>query len=360
MKGIDTLPPGPLLKGYEFRITYYEQPIDEMYRSTVTARLMAGMSPLQAVQGTPLTVDKAKRWRDHLKLSRKDEKKQFRLVGDKGCDGYDIVTMFYQQKMTYRDIAQAVGCSIATVFRMLKAMDVNDARAFRSKNKTQRMVNHLKKAGSVRASKVKKEKEDPGYRKYRIFVKNRGHKYLPVYQDIANGMTAAAACRKHKVVYQSALKHFKKHQRLSNQFLEFGHKVGHKIFVTRAMWGYWEKAAQKEGIIMLDWIKKHLNAAASRHAGNQPRDNGPKAGYNRVPEIADARGEVRSLLQGVRSVHERPAPAESDASCPRTEDVPGSVDAARAEQGLGADAASTEVDHQHGSERKANQHGQDC
>lgn len=358
MKGIDTLPPGPLLKNYDFSITYYEQPIDELYRATVTSRLMAGMTPLQAVRGTPLTVQKAVRWRNHLNLTRKDEKAEYRTIGTTELDGFDIVHLFYHEKLSMREIARIAGCGSTAIFHALKRMGVNDAREFRRKHVSRSQKAIARKATAARKVKAAKWRANPWNSKYEKWLKKRGYKLLPAYEDIANGMPIYHALKKHRISYKTARHNFKKWQKRLGKFLEYGERTTYGIRVTRVMWQTWEKAAKEEDIIVLDWIKKHLNRAASRHAGSQPTDYRPDTGYDRVPEVTESRGKVGSLLQSLRSVHERPPAAKPDGSSAGIEDATSPADAPRAKQGVGANATSAEVDYQHGSERKADQHSQ--
>lgn len=350
MKGIDTLPPGPVIRDYDFRITYYEQPIDDAYKPIIVARLTAGMPPLMAVKGTPVTVEKAKRLRKHLKLTVSDEKRHFKFVGKHGYDGYDVMDMFYNKKMSLREIAKHIKCSKDTVHKALKAMDATDMAEFRRKNPsvgTKKAIKAMLQGADKRAKRIK---NNPGHRRYVYFLKKHGHRYLPLYKDIENGMPVNKACKKHGISYRMARHYFRKFQKLDNQFLEFGKRCNFKIKVTKAVWYYWEKAAKRDGINMLDWIKKHLNAAATRNARDQSGNNRPETKDDSVVQGKDARGEVGTVLQGVRPVHERPASAKSCGDCAGIADGTRSIDALCPEQGLGADAATAKVDHQHRTE----------
>jgi len=266
MKGIDTLPPGPLLPNYDFRVTYYEQPIDEQYRATITSRLMAGVPPLHAVRGTPVRVEKAKRWQQHLGIKKEEESVASKYLPNSFVDGYDIVDMYLNKNMSLKEIAAVAGCHLDTVHSRLQKLGVTNMREHRRKNKTAAQKRHIERI--AKASKGNKRDRKKGREKAKIrrFLKNKGHIYLPLYQDVKNGMPMGAACKKHGINPWMARYYFKKMQRLGNRFLEYGQKRSYPLKVTKAQWSYWEKAAKMQGINVLDWIKRHLNAAAKSNA----------------------------------------------------------------------------------------------
>ena len=266
MKGIDTLPPGPVVANYDFRVTYYERPIEEEYRTLITNRLVAGVPPLQAVQGTPVKVEKAKRWQKHLGITKEDEQIAHRYLPNSFLDGYDIVDLYLNKKLSLSDIAKMAGCHLDTVHSRLQKLGVTNMREFRRKNKTEKQKRHYEML--VQKSKGNKRDVQKGKNKAKVrrFIKNKGDVYLPLYNDVKNGMPMGAACKKHGVSTWMARYYFKKMQRLDNRFMDYGQKRSYPLKVTKAQWSYWEKSAAKHGINVLDWIKRHLNAAAKSNA----------------------------------------------------------------------------------------------
>lgn len=260
------LPPGPVIHDYDFRVTYYKQPINKLYEPLITQRILAGEPILAAVRGTPVRTDKAREWRRKLGLSRKDERPEYALLCYSEYDGYDIVDMYLNKHMTLVEIAKVVQCKKTQVRSMLLKMGVKNLREIRMKNPTkaekQRRLN-LINAAKVHGQKIKLH---PNKRKYQKWLKRKGAMLIPVYQDFEKGMSMAAACKKHGVLLSHANYNFKRAQKLDNKFLKWGGKYKFTLHITRAQLRFWREAAQKSNNNVLDWVVKHLNAAAEANA----------------------------------------------------------------------------------------------
>lgn len=265
----DALPPGPKVPDYDFTVVYYVDPYGGKYRDQVAERLKAGMSVRVAIAGIPVSMDTGYKIRKSLGLTRKDEKPEYKIFGMGKYDGFDLVEMYTVKKMSLKQIGKVIGMGKSGVYRILKKLGVD----IRSKIEAARLTKRLR--SKPKNNPLPEHRNPHRNAKLAKWRENYGPRYLPVYEDIAKGMSIFRACKKHGVNRKQVYRHFRRLQTQYLAYLDFGPMQRITIPVTRERLNQWEWVAKQSQLNVLDWIKQTLNRHADKkdnvNARNKPR-----------------------------------------------------------------------------------------
>ena len=260
MKGIDTLPKGPVNWDYKFDIVYYPAPLGGRYRAIIEDRLRSGIPASMAGDGLPITFSTVRTIAMIMGINRSHAKYENFRIGDNSMNAYDVVEHYLINNLSMVDIGKMAGCSDRKIKKILIAMGVKDMRAYRKGRRTKRQQ-RADKPTNMEVNKKWKPQRNVFLVKWK---QKHWHKYEKIYEEVAKGASTKKTCQKYGVSFDLAKYHFLRLQKNQLAFLDWGQKRAIPLYISRARLKQWEYVAKLTHNSVLDWALHTLNAIADK------------------------------------------------------------------------------------------------
>jgi len=260
VKGIDTMPKGPVNWDYKFDIVYYTAPLGGRYRAIIEDRLKSGIPASMAGDGLPIAFSTVRTIAMLIRINRSHAKYENFRIGDNSMNAYDVVEHYLINNLSMMDIGKKAGCSEGKIKKILMAMGVENLRAYRKGKRTKRQQ-RADKPTNMEVNKKWKPQRNVFLAKWR---QKYWHKYGKAYEEVAKGATIKQTCKKHGVDINLAYYHFKRLQINQLAYLDWGQKRAMPIYISKARLKQWEYVAKLSHNSVLDWALHTLNAIADR------------------------------------------------------------------------------------------------